>query len=132
VSSGAGRVSIVGVPFVDLRSLPSHEPPARWSGRFFHSDHMTYAYYDIAADADVHAHEHPHEEAWHVVPGALKLTLGDDTSVLRAGGGGNRARRSTSQRARDPTDACDRRGLPGEGIASRDPVAMNVKPGPAP
>jgi quercetin dioxygenase-like cupin family protein len=73
------------VPFVDPRSLPSHEPQPGWSGRFFHSDHMTFAYYDIAADADVHAHEHPHEEVWHVVAGALKLTLGDDTSVLRAG-----------------------------------------------
>jgi predicted cupin superfamily sugar epimerase len=89
------------VPFVDPRSLPSHEPRPGWSGRFFHSDHMTFAYYGIAADADVHAHEHPHEEVWHVVAGALKLTLGDDTRVVRAGGGGNRARRRTSQRARD-------------------------------
>jgi uncharacterized cupin superfamily protein len=64
------------VPLVDPRSLPSHEPRPGWSGRFFHSDHLTYAYYDIAA---------PHEEVWHVVAGALKLTLGDDTSVLRAG-----------------------------------------------
>jgi quercetin dioxygenase-like cupin family protein len=33
--------------------------------------------------ADSAAHEHPHEEVWHVVAGAL--TLGDDTSVVRAG-----------------------------------------------
>jgi quercetin dioxygenase-like cupin family protein len=46
---------------------------------------MTFAYYDIAADADIHAHEHPNEEVWHVVTGALKLTLGDDTRVVRAG-----------------------------------------------
>jgi quercetin dioxygenase-like cupin family protein len=84
VGNGA-RDSIAGVPFVDPRSLPSHQPRPGWSGRFFHSDHMTFAYYDIATDADVHAHEHPHEEVWHVVAGALKLTLGDDTSVVRAG-----------------------------------------------
>ena len=78
-------VSIAGVPFVDPRSLPSQEPRPGWSGRFFHPDHMAFAYYDIAARADVHAHEHPHEEVWHVVAGALKLTLGDDMSVLRAG-----------------------------------------------
>jgi mannose-6-phosphate isomerase-like protein (cupin superfamily) len=59
---------------LDPRGLPSHEPRPGWSGRFFHSDHMTFAYYDIAAYADVHAHEHPHEEVWHVVAGALKLT----------------------------------------------------------
>jgi Cupin domain len=90
---------------------------------------MTSAYHDIAADADVHAHEHPHEEVWHVVAGALKPTLGDDASVLRAGEAAI-VRAGQRHSARDSTDACDRRGLPGEGIASRDPVAMSVKPGP--
>jgi quercetin dioxygenase-like cupin family protein len=46
---------------------------------------MTFAYYNVSADADVHAHEHPHEEVWHVVAGALELTLGDETRVVRAG-----------------------------------------------
>jgi quercetin dioxygenase-like cupin family protein len=73
------------VPFVDPSSLPSHEPRPGWSGRFFHSDHMTFAYYDIAAEADVHAHSHPNEEVWHVVAGALELTLGEETRVVRAG-----------------------------------------------
>jgi quercetin dioxygenase-like cupin family protein len=46
---------------------------------------MTFAYYDIAADADVHAHEHRNEEVWHVVAGALELSLGEETRVVRAG-----------------------------------------------
>jgi len=46
---------------------------------------MTFAYYDISADADVHAHEHHNEEVWHVVAGALELTLGDVTRVVHAG-----------------------------------------------
>jgi quercetin dioxygenase-like cupin family protein len=73
------------VPFVDPSDLPSHEPRPGWSGRFFHSSHMTFAYYDIAAGADVHEHQHPNEEVWHVVDGALEVTLGGVTSVLRAG-----------------------------------------------
>jgi GMP synthase-like glutamine amidotransferase/quercetin dioxygenase-like cupin family protein/DNA-binding CsgD family transcriptional regulator len=81
----SGRGSIAAVPFVDPSSLPSHEPRPGWIGRFFHSDHMTFAYYDVSADADVHEHQHPHEEVWHVVAGALELTLGDDTRVVRAG-----------------------------------------------
>jgi quercetin dioxygenase-like cupin family protein len=71
--------------FVDPASLPAHEPRPGWSGRFFHSAHMTFAYYDIAAGADVHAHEHPNEEVWHVVEGALELTVGGRTEVVRAG-----------------------------------------------
>jgi unsaturated pyranuronate lyase len=46
---------------------------------------MTFAYYDIAPGADVHVHEHPNEEVWHVVEGALELTLGAQTGVVRAG-----------------------------------------------
>ena len=73
------------MPFVDPSSLEPHEPRPGWSGRFFHSDHMTFAYYDIAPGADVHAHEHPNEEVWHVVEGALELTLAAQTKVVRAG-----------------------------------------------
>ena len=73
------------MPFVDLSALPVHEPRPGWSGRFFHSDHMTFAYYEIAAEADVHEHEHPNEEVWHVVAGALALTLDGETRVLHAG-----------------------------------------------
>ena len=43
------------MPFVDANSLEAHEPRPGWSGRFFHSDHMTFAYYGIAPGADVHA-----------------------------------------------------------------------------
>ena len=45
---------------------------------------MTFAYYEIAAGADVHDHEHPNEEVWNVSEGALELTLGTQTSVVRA------------------------------------------------
>jgi mannose-6-phosphate isomerase-like protein (cupin superfamily) len=46
---------------------------------------MTFAYYDIAADADVHVHEHRNEEVWHVVAGALELTVGSETRIVRTG-----------------------------------------------
>jgi mannose-6-phosphate isomerase-like protein (cupin superfamily) len=62
------------VPFVNPRSLEAHEPRPGWRGRFFHSEHMTFACYDIAPGADVHAHEHPNEEVWHVVEGAIEPT----------------------------------------------------------
>jgi quercetin dioxygenase-like cupin family protein len=46
---------------------------------------MTFAYYEIEVGADVHSHHHGNEEVWHVVAGALRLTLGGETRVLRAG-----------------------------------------------
>jgi quercetin dioxygenase-like cupin family protein len=71
--------------FVDPRSLPVREPRPGWKGRFFHSEHMTFVYYDIAAGAGVHAHSHPNEEAWNVLEGALELTIDGETRVVRAG-----------------------------------------------
>ena len=71
--------------FVDPASLPAHEPRPGWRGRFFHSEHMTFAYYEIAPGADVHVHDHHNEEVWNVVDGALELTVGGQTKVVGAG-----------------------------------------------
>jgi unsaturated pyranuronate lyase len=73
------------VPFVDVDRLPVLEPRPGWRGQFFHSAHMTFAYYAIAADADVHLHEHEEEEVWHVLDGELEVWLAGRTDVLRAG-----------------------------------------------
>jgi unsaturated pyranuronate lyase len=73
------------VTFVDPARLPAHEPRPGWVGRFFHSDHMTFAYYDISEGADVHAHEHPNEEVWNILEGELELTVGAESKLLRAG-----------------------------------------------
>lgn len=51
-------------------------PLPGWSGRFFHSANMTFAYWDIAADAaPLHEHDHLQEEVWHVVEGELLLAI---------------------------------------------------------
>jgi len=73
------------VPFVTIADLPPREPRPGWVGRFFHSDHMTFASYEIAPGADVHPHHHPHEEVWNVLEGELELVIGDERRVLRAG-----------------------------------------------
>jgi quercetin dioxygenase-like cupin family protein len=64
------------VPFVDSSQLGSKEPLPGWSGRFFHSENMTFAYYEIAADADpLPEHQHPQEEVWHIIDGKLAVTI---------------------------------------------------------
>jgi len=71
--------------FIDPSSLPQVEPKPGWHGRFFHSEHMTFAYYEIEAGAALHAHSHPNEEVWHIVEGEAELTLGEETRCVRAG-----------------------------------------------
>jgi quercetin dioxygenase-like cupin family protein len=71
--------------FIDPSTLPHAEPKPGWHGRFFHSEHMTFAYYEIDAGAALHAHSHPNEEVWHVIEGELDLTLGAETRCVRAG-----------------------------------------------
>jgi len=64
------------VPFVDSTALLSKERLPGWHGRFFHSQSMTFAYYEIAADAvPLHEHQHPQEEVWNVVEGELAVTI---------------------------------------------------------
>src|SRR5262249_7120148 len=70
---------------IDPKSLPAAEPKPGWHGRFFHSEHMTFAYYDIEAGAALHAHSHPNEEVWHLIDGEADVTLGDKTMRVGAG-----------------------------------------------
>lgn len=71
--------------FVDVAALPEIDPKPGWHGRFFHSEHMTFAYYTIDAGATLHKHAHPNEEVWHVIDGSVELTLGSESRVVRAG-----------------------------------------------
>jgi quercetin dioxygenase-like cupin family protein len=71
--------------FIDPSTLPEAQPKPGWHGRFFHSEHMTFAYYEIDAGATLHAHSHPNEEVWHVIEGDVDLTLGDETRRVTAG-----------------------------------------------
>jgi quercetin dioxygenase-like cupin family protein len=73
------------VPFLTIADLPPREPRAGWVGRFFHSDHMTFAAYEIAPGADVHQHSHPHEEVWSVLEGELELVIDGERRILSAG-----------------------------------------------
>jgi quercetin dioxygenase-like cupin family protein len=70
---------------VRVEALPEHEPRSGWSGRFFHSAHMTFAYYTVAPGSRVHEHAHPEEEVWNVIEGELEVTLADTTDVIAAG-----------------------------------------------
>src|ERR1700688_1712790 len=74
------------MPFVRPSEMLAGEPLTGWSGRFLHSANMTFAHYDIAADATpLHAHQHEQEEVWHIVECAVALSIAGEEQVLTAG-----------------------------------------------
>jgi quercetin dioxygenase-like cupin family protein len=73
------------VSFIDTNELSVKEPRAGWKGRFFHSEHMTFAYYTVAAGASVHEHTHSNDEVWNIVEGRLKVTIAGETRVVGPG-----------------------------------------------
>ncbi len=73
------------MPFIDPNALPEVQPKPGWHGRFFHSENMTFAYYDLDAGASLHAHSHENEEVWHIIDGDVDLTLDGETRNVTAG-----------------------------------------------
>ena len=64
------------MPFIDAGDRTSAEPLPGWRGRFFHSENMTFAIYDVDADAaPIHEHHHPHEEVWNVTAGRIAMSI---------------------------------------------------------
>jgi quercetin dioxygenase-like cupin family protein len=68
-----------------LESLPVREVVPGFHGRFVHSDGMTFAYWDIDADAEIPAHSHPHEQVVNMLDGELELTVAGVPHRLRPG-----------------------------------------------
>ena len=66
--------------------MTAAEPLPGWKGRFFHSASMTFAHYEVAADAAaIHRHQHPQEEVWNVVDGEIAISIDGEERVLGPG-----------------------------------------------
>jgi mannose-6-phosphate isomerase-like protein (cupin superfamily) len=61
------------------------EPREGWSGRFFHSQNMTFAYYTVKAGAWIHKHSHPNDEVWNIIDGQLQITIAGETQMAGPG-----------------------------------------------
>ena len=74
------------MPFVNPNDLPTVKRLPGWFGRFFHSESMTFGYWEVAADAvPLHEHHHPEEEVWHLVDGRMAITVSGVEQVLEPG-----------------------------------------------
>ena len=67
------------MPFIDVHSQQTGEPLPGWHDRYFASQSMSFAYYDVDAGASIHAHSHDEEEVWHIVEGTLEITIDGET-----------------------------------------------------
>ncbi len=76
------------MPFVDTSELDAKEPLPGWTGRYFNSENMTFAYYEFTAGSSIHEHAHDTDEVWHVIDGELEVTIGDTTQVAGPGTAG--------------------------------------------
>jgi quercetin dioxygenase-like cupin family protein len=73
------------VPFLSLADVPEVERRPGWRGRTFHSPSMTFAHWSFTAGSDIHEHDHPQEEVWHVIEGELEITLDGETRLAQPG-----------------------------------------------
>lgn len=73
------------MPLIKLNELTVVERLPGWRGRFFHSDHMTFAHYDFDAGASIHEHRHREEEVYQVLEGQVEITIGDQSHLAEPG-----------------------------------------------
>jgi len=73
------------MPIVDTHSLRVIERLPGWFGRYFHSEHMTFAHYQFAGGASIHEHLHPEEEVYEVIEGELEITIDGVAEIARPG-----------------------------------------------
>ena len=70
---------------IETSRLNVKEPREGWSGRFFHSQNMTFAYYTVKTGAWIHEHSHPNDEVWNIIDGQLEITMAGETEVAGPG-----------------------------------------------
>ena len=71
--------------YLTLADLKEIEPVPGFKARFVHSDHMTLAYWNVAAGAALPQHAHVHEQIANVIEGEFELTIAGEARVLKPG-----------------------------------------------
>lgn len=71
--------------FQNLADLEAREIVPGYHGKFFHTDHMTVAHWQVEAHAVMPAHAHPHEQIMTVLEGRFEFTLAGETRTIEPG-----------------------------------------------
>jgi quercetin dioxygenase-like cupin family protein len=71
--------------FLHFDDLPEIERIPGFHGKFIHTDHLTYAVWEVDAGSAAPLHAHEHEQITSVETGEFEFTLDDETRILTAG-----------------------------------------------
>jgi len=70
---------------IELENIELQELMPGFWGRLVHSEHVTIAYWQIEAGAELKLHAHPHEQIVNVLTGKFELTVEGIVRVLEEG-----------------------------------------------
>lgn len=69
----------------DLSDIPAKEMFPGYTGRFIHTNNMTFAFWEVKAGSKVPEHAHMHEQVAHLIEGAFELTVDGNPIELEPG-----------------------------------------------
>ncbi|HEX8060312.1 MAG TPA: cupin domain-containing protein [Cyclobacteriaceae bacterium] len=75
------------MPFIDINQIKEIETFPGFKGRFFHSESMTIAHWNIEAGSAAPVHTHIHEQTVSVIYGQLEFTINGEVKILGPGEG---------------------------------------------
>lgn len=71
--------------YIELDRVEEKELIPGYKARFVHSEQMTFAYWNVEANAALPEHSHHHEQVANVLEGEFELTVGGEARVLSPG-----------------------------------------------
>ena len=71
--------------FIELKDIEYFSPIKGLKAKLVHTSNLTYAFWEIDADAVLPEHQHPHEQVSIITKGELELTIDKDTQILNPG-----------------------------------------------
>ena len=71
--------------FIELKDIKQLEPLSGFKVKFVHSANMTFAYWEVKANAILPEHKHPHEQVSMVTKGQFELTINGKSKILQPG-----------------------------------------------
>ena len=71
--------------FTNKEDIPMQEILPGIEGRMIHMEHMTIGHFILRAGALLPTHHHPHEQVTNIISGEMKMTVGEETKLCKAG-----------------------------------------------
>jgi quercetin dioxygenase-like cupin family protein len=73
------------MPFIELSDIGEREMVPGFRARFVHTDHMTFAYWNIKSGATLPEHSHKHEQVVTIIRGKFQITVDGETQAIEPG-----------------------------------------------